>query len=113
MSVRPVAVARTVGPHPGSQAFGPEFLRGELGATQCFWIDMGAVSADAPAPHGTIYYHVPADGIVAISCLQPAVPMTLSILDAQLTRIWGEQTITLARGEARHVEAWVPGAPPK
>ncbi len=98
----------------GVDEFGPEDTRTEIDKSMPseIWSDNDG-STSPPTVNGKVFYDVPADGVIRISCLRPAVALTLSVTDAARATVWGEQVITLGRGEARTIDAPVFGVASK
>jgi hypothetical protein len=94
----------------GADEFGPEDTRYEIEPIGNISIESQIDSSTTPpSVGGKVTYGIPSDGTLSISCLRPAVPLTISVVDASGKIVWGEEIVTLARGEARTIEAPVPG----
>jgi len=90
--------------------FGPEFTRFAMEPTAGMSIESRSDSSTTPPTvSGKITYEIPSTGTISISCLRPAVPLRVSVLDADGRAVWGEEIITLARGESRALDITVPG----
>ena len=105
------AVAAAQQPFTGSEDFGPESRRTTMDQSG----NMGRTyrrddSTDPPTFSGTVEYDIPPSGTLSISCLEPTVPLTVSLVDGKGAVLWGEQVITLARGEQRAIEIFIEGA---
>ena len=58
------------------------------------------------SPTGSVTSHF-ATGSLVVGCLQPGVPLTVSVLGLQGELVWGPRVVTLDAGELRALEVVV------